>query len=427
MTRKTLMILATVSALAGGTAAMAQSGPFAPVFSVNGSPVTGFEYEQRKLFLTLLRAPGDIEAQTRQALIEDRLRLAAAKQLGVTLTPDQIKAGMEEFASRANLTADQFVQALAQGGVQAETFRDFVSAGLIWREVVRAKFGGTVTISEADIDRALQAETKRGAGPRVLLSEIVLPAQQGGFGVVQAKALELAESIRSGGNFAEAARQRSSAPSRDNGGALGWMPLTNLPPQVRGAIGALSPGQISEPVVVPGGIALFQMRGTSEGGEIQPGNVTLDYIRMVLPAAEAERVRAEARICDDLYPIARKIAPGGITRASVTANAVPSDVAGVLSGLDANEAAIAGRQGSAAILVMLCERTATVPEGGAPDVSALPEPVPGGAPRIDKELGFSAGPSRDAVRQDLLNQRLNQLSDGYMAELSAQAIVTDAP
>lgn len=407
--------------------AAAQSGSFAPVFTVNGSPVTGFEYDQRKQFLTLLRAPGDIDALTRQALIEDRLRLHAAKQAGVTITADQVKAGMEEFASRANLTADQFVAALQQGGVEAETFRDFVSAGLIWREVVRAKFQGRVTISDADIDRALADVSGRGAGPRVLLSEIVLPAQQGGFGPVQKRALELAETIRGEGDFARVAREASSAPSRENGGQIGWMPLTNLPPQVRGAISTLGQGQVSEPVVVPGGIALYLLRGLSEGGDIDPGKLSVDYIRMAVPAAEADRVLAEARTCDDLYPVARKLSPGSLTRTTTEARSLPGDVAGILSRLDANEGAIAGTQGGTAVLVMLCERTATVPEGGKPDLSALADPVIGGPPRIVKDLGFSAGPNREAVRQDLVNQRLNQLSDGYLAELVANAIVVEAP
>jgi len=153
MMAKHLLALAVVAvtglALTGlGGPVLAQGGTFAPAFTVNGSIVTNFEYDQRRQFLTLLRAPGDIDQAARAALIEDRLRLDAAEQLGITITADQVKAGMEEFASRANLTAEQFVEALKQGGVEAETFRDFVSAGLIWREVVRAKFGGTVVIAK---------------------------------------------------------------------------------------------------------------------------------------------------------------------------------------------------------------------------------------------------------------------------------------
>ena len=63
-------------------------------------------------------------------LIEDRLRLAAAEAAGIVIDAAAVQAGMEEFASRANLTAAKLIEALAPGGVEAETFRDFVEAGV---------------------------------------------------------------------------------------------------------------------------------------------------------------------------------------------------------------------------------------------------------------------------------------------------------
>ena len=197
MIRGFLVFLALFCTLAAVRPADAQSGQFAPVLTVNGMPITGYELDQRRLFLQIVRAPGDPEALAREALIEDRLRMHAAKRLGIKLTPEQVMAGMEEFASRANLSAEQFVEAIGQGGVQPETFRDFVTAGLVWREVIRVEFGGSVTISEADIDRAVALTSQRGAGVRVLLSEIIVSAAPGGGAQAEATLRELTETIRS--------------------------------------------------------------------------------------------------------------------------------------------------------------------------------------------------------------------------------------
>ena len=114
----------------GSTVAEAQDASFAPRLYVNDRAISNFEVQQRTLFLTLLRAPGDLDAEAIKGLIEDRLRGSVAKQLGLTLSAEAVIAGMNEFASRANLTGDQFVEALGQAGVAPETFRDFVSAGL---------------------------------------------------------------------------------------------------------------------------------------------------------------------------------------------------------------------------------------------------------------------------------------------------------
>ncbi len=415
--------------LAGALAAAAQ-GLFSPVLTVNGRPVSGFELEQRKLFLQVIRAPGDLDAQAETALIEDRLRQDAAKRAGIKLTAEQVKAGLDEFAGRANLTTEQFLAAIAQGGVQPETFRDFVSAGLVWREVVRAKFAGGVRISEAEIDRALTLTSQRGAGVRVLLSELVIPGSGGNLLAARDKAVALAAEIRSEADFARAARANSAAPSRDAGGKLGWIPLSNLPASVRPLILQLRPGQITPPIPVGNGIALFQLRALDQGGDIKASNITVDYAQFLLAGGpeEGARLRGQVDTCDDLYPISRKLPADRLQRQTAAQTALPADIARELAALDEGEASTALTRGGATIFLMLCKRTATVAEGSLPGtlpVAAPTETQDGKpAPRISDELGFGAGPSREQVRQELLNQRLGGLADGYLEELKADAVIT---
>jgi peptidyl-prolyl cis-trans isomerase SurA len=125
--------------------------------------VTNYEYDQRLSMLTLFGTQGDVEAEALQGLIDDRLRVFAAEQVGIKVTPEGLEAGMTEFAGRANLSLEEFLAALAQGGVEPESLRDFVEAGLLWREYVRALYAGTITITPAEIDRALAADTRRAA------------------------------------------------------------------------------------------------------------------------------------------------------------------------------------------------------------------------------------------------------------------------
>ena len=88
--------------------ALAQDGLFAPVVTENKQVVTRYEVQQRVLFLKILRQPGDLTKMAMDGLIEDRLRQDAAKTLGVTVTADEVKAGMAEFAARANLSTEAF-------------------------------------------------------------------------------------------------------------------------------------------------------------------------------------------------------------------------------------------------------------------------------------------------------------------------------
>ncbi|MGA1269198.1 MAG: SurA N-terminal domain-containing protein, partial [Gemmobacter sp.] len=139
-----LVALAVLVALAAGLFApqvRAQVNPFEPVVVVNGSPVTAYEFFQRRQFLRALGIQGDLDRQAESALIDEKLQLAEAARLGIGVSEADLQGGMTEFAARANLSAEDFIAAIGQAGVAPETFRDFVRVGLAWRQVVRARFG----------------------------------------------------------------------------------------------------------------------------------------------------------------------------------------------------------------------------------------------------------------------------------------------
>lgn len=428
VTRLSALCLATALTISlPQGAAHAQGNAYAAALYVNDRAISNFEIDQRARFMALLHAPGDPRVEAEKSLIEDRLRLDAARQAGIRATPDQIKAGMTEFASRANLTAEQFVQALGQGGVDAETFRDFVEAGLVWRDLIRAKYAEKLTVSDAEIDRALSVTENRGAGPQVLVSEVILP-MTGKYGhLANRRARELSEGGISQAAFANFARKYSAAPSRDAGGQIGWIPLTNLPPEVRGPLTQMRPGEVTQPVRVAEGIAVFQLRGLKEGSDkVNPNQIIVDYAELLIPGgnsaearAEAARILARADSCPTLYTAARGLPAGQVQRKEQPLRSVPRDVAGELAKLDENEASTAIVRGNALVLLMLCKRTATeAMETPAPKGAPDPE-----APRINEDAGFAKGPSRDAVRAELLNRKLSDTADGYLAELKADALI----
>ncbi|MFB2595655.1 peptidylprolyl isomerase [Paracoccus sp. p4-l81] len=389
------------------------ANPFAPALIVNDRAITRYEIDQRTRFLTLLRAAPNPAAEAEKTLIEDRLRLQEANRLGLKASPEQVQAGMEEFASRANMSADQFIEALGQSGVEVQAFRDFVAAGVVWREVVRQKYAGKVQISEADVDKELARAPAAMTGARVLISELIIPAPPGQEDAVMARAQRLSSSLSGEAAFAAAARSSSAAQSRGQGGRLDWMEVENLPPQIRSVLLGLAPGQVSAPVAVPGAVALFLMRSLDEGRPVGDRAQTLDYAQLVVPGGpeEAARLRADALSCDNLYPIARRIGAGALTRQTLPQTQIPGDVALDLARLDDNESAITARGGQT-VLLMLCARRAILP--AAPPATA-------GAPGSD--AAPAATPDRDAARAEVMNRRLTNFADRDLAKLRAEAII----
>lgn len=399
-------LLALLGVLAQPLSTQAQ-GLFAPVATVDDQVVTRYEVEQRIALLRVLRAQGNLEELARQQLIEDRVKMAAARSAGIEITDEAIMEGMTEFASRANLSREEFLRALGGAGVAEQTFRDFIIAALGWRDLVRARFVPRVRITDADVDKALSVLTG-GSTVRVLLSEIILAAPPQQAAAAQELAEDLSQ-ITSIDQFSAEARRVSATQTRENGGRLDWMPITNLPEQLRPVILGLSVGEVTQPIPLDGAIALFQLRGIQETGASTPEFSAIDYAAYYLAGgrteanlAEAARIRASVDTCDDLYGLAKGQPPELLERNAAAPADLPRDIALELAKLDRGEISAnltrPAADGSEALMVlMLCGRTAAGAENA----------------------------SREQITAQLRNQRLEAYARGYLAQLVSDARIVE--
>lgn len=397
----TLVFLALLAA-----PSWAQQNLFAPVARVNDRIITGYELNQRFALYGLLRAPGNSEEFAMDNLINERLQLEAAAAAGITVSEDEVAAGMEEFAGRANLTAENFVKALNANGVSEETFQDFVRAGLAWRGVVRQQFGPRAQVSEAEVDRAvaLASNGASASSVRVLISEIFLPADTPSRKAAAERRAEQLSKITTLPAFSAAARKYSAAPSRGRGGRQDWIPIGNLPPAIRTQVLTLSPGQVTDPIPTQNAIALFQLRDIEEieGGGAEA--LSVEFARFFIPGgrtestlAQAERIKAEIDTCDDLYGVLGDVSEDRLLRDVLPISDIAGDIVVELAKLDDNEVStnLTTGDGQALVFLMLCGRT-----------YALAEDT-----------------DRDAIRQNLVNQRLGSYASGFLSELRADAVI----
>ena len=389
-----------------GAAAAAQ-GLFDPVVRVGDRVVTRYELEQRIRFNQIFGATGDLREVSIEQLIDDRLRLIAAEREGVRVSEAQIEAGMAEFASRGNLEVEQFLALIAQGGVDEATFRDFVRAGIAWREAVGARFGARAAISPREIDRAAaRGAGADGTGTRVLLSELVIPTPDAATRQAALTRLAQITERRGESNFAAAARALSAAPSAPAGGRLDWIEASTLPANIRAAVLGLAPGQVSAPVDVQGAVAVFLLRDLQEAsGRRAPGGA-IDYATFLIPGgrsdaalAEAARIRARVDVCDDLYGVARGLPAERLQRQTLPVGQIPAAVAQQLDQLDEGEVstALTTADGGALMFLMLCGR----PSGVEP-----------------------AEVDRAAIAEQLRGQRLGSYAGNYLQQLRAETPIT---
>ncbi len=401
----TTLPVALALALPLSDTAHAQSA-FSPAITINDRSVTYYEIEQRALLMSVMGATGDLRKLAREQLIDDRLKLQAAAAAGIAPTEEGITNGVDDFARQTNLPTPEMLKALAQEGIDESTVRAFVASGIIWRGVVQTLYGSKVDISEAEIDRAIAANTGSGS-VRVLLSEIVMPATNQTREAVTNTASQFT-SITSFAEFEAAARANSAASTKDQGGHIDWMSITNLPPQLRPLISALGTGQVTDPVQLPTAVAVFQLRGIEETGRQAANYSAIDYAMLLFPGGRtaenlehAREIDIKTDRCDDLYGLARDMPRENLIRETQAPGEIPRDIALELAKMDDNETStnLTTANGQALIFLMLCSRTA--------------------------DLGQEEEISREQISQVLRTQKLESYADSYLNQLRAEARITE--
>lgn len=367
---------------------------FTAAILVNDQAITHYELEQRSMFLQALRFPGIPQDLAPEQLIEERLKMAAADELGIRASDEELQFELETFAQRFGVPFEDFAAELERVGISVDTARAFIRNQLLWRDVIRARFGAQARIDDAQVERSANAE-KSGSSIEVLLTEIIMSMPPEQERMVRDRARELSK-IRSADEFSKAAREFSDAPTREVGGRVTWQKLDTLPGVLQPLIFGLAPGEVTDPLNIPNALALFQLRGIRETAYQRPVSDSINYLRYALPSSEVEniqRIRANITHCDDFYAWAKGNPNHVLKRQTIKRSEIDGATRAVLNNLDKNEYVIAP-QGSTTTLVMLCSRSQAL-ELEEQDLAK--------------------------IRDGLLNQRLGSYADSYLENLRDDA------
>ena len=232
-----------------------------------------------------------------EQLIQRRLALANLVAEGAAVSEVELQAALAERRAYHAQRGRSLDELLAAQGTTLESARAELAWSLSW-PAYRDK-----VLTEAAIESFFKEHAARYDGTTRRVSQILLRPDRRGTEpgdtwhpddlaatLVQAEGLR--KLILSGrGGFAEIAERESMAPSKDQGGDLGFIPYQNVVhPRLADAIFALQPGDVSQPVVTSHGVHLLTV--TAE----RRGSVDLaDCRREVTKAAELELFRRLAR------------------------------------------------------------------------------------------------------------------------------------
>lgn len=200
--------------------------------------------------------------QVLDSLVDEQIKLQEAARNQLTVSQEEIDKAFGQIAANNKMSAEQFMGAMKQGGINRMTLDRQIKAQLAWTKVVQKMVRPQVTVSASDV-AALKERMRKNIGKtEYLVSEIFLPVDdKAEESDVRGLATKLVSEIGEGkAPFAAVARQVSRAAGSEKGGDMGWVQEGRLPDDLDAALKTLQEGQLSQPIRGANGYHILQLR-----------------------------------------------------------------------------------------------------------------------------------------------------------------------
>ena len=290
---------AAASAPLPGTAVQQQADFIVAV--VNSEPITNSEVrsklsrtEQQMQQQGIALPPrGELVRQLLERMISDKAQLQLARASGVKVDDNAVEAAVQTVARQNQINVEELRRRLKSDGIDYVQFRSEIRDELLVSRLRQREVESRVTVSEQEIDQYLRDQDGKAAtaaaapGPVALnLAEILLavpenatPAQ---VAALEARAGEIMQRARSGGDFSALANEFSAAATRGNGGQMGLRSAERYPPLFVEATQNLRAGELAGPVRSGAGFHILKVIEKKHGSGISDAVITQTHARHIL-------------------------------------------------------------------------------------------------------------------------------------------------
>ncbi len=243
-----------------------------------------------------------LERQVIERLVLVKLQVARANATGVRVSDQEVDQAVAGIAGQNGLSVEQLSQQLARDGSTFAEFRSSIRDELTIQRLRQRFAQSRVSVSEAEVDAALEAQ--QGTGQQYRLAHILVGVPEAATPEQLQTAQQKIEGVkglldRGEMDFAAAAVRYSDSPNALEGGDLGWRSLDEIPAAFAQLVRGLQPGQVSAPLRGPSGFQLLQVVEVRDASQSEPGMVTQYRARHILVRVGNGVEDAEAKAVAD--------------------------------------------------------------------------------------------------------------------------------
>ena len=226
------------------------------------------------------RAPAAdlLRQQALDSLIDERVIVTHARELGWRVDPVEIDRALQSVAAQNKLSVDQLGERLRAEGMTMARFRDTLRDQIMVERTREREVTARIVVSDDEIDRELAARrTQAQANPELNIAQILVSVPEGADAAVVAqrreRALQALARVRAGEPFDAVAREVSEDSNRERGGEIGTRPIDRLPDTFVAEVRDLPVGGVAPELLRSGAgfhvLKLLDRRASDSGGLVE--------------------------------------------------------------------------------------------------------------------------------------------------------------
>lgn len=205
-----------------------------------------------------------IERQLIERLINDRVQMQFARDIGLRVDDAELDRTLERIAADNKISMTQLRATLEKDGIPFEKFRGDIRNEITISRLREREVAQKIVITESEIDNFLQTlQTQAGGNDEFNISHILVTVPENAspeqLQARRTRAEEALAQLKGGTDFRQVAAAFSDAPEALQGGLLGWRESKRLPALFLDGLRPLQAGGITDLLRSPNGFHILKL------------------------------------------------------------------------------------------------------------------------------------------------------------------------
>ena len=384
---------------------------------VNGTIITQTDVDQRLALVVAAnggKLPDEekerLRLQVLRNLIDETLQIQEAAAQKIEIAQEEVEQTYQRVAANFKKSPKAFSQFLREQGSSEASIKRQIQGENAWRRVLSRRVEPFVAVSDEEVNAIISRLNAAKGANEFHVGEIFLSATPESMADASANAERIIDQIRKGASFPAYARQFSEASTAAVGGDLGWVRAEQLPEQLAAVVAGLSPGQISSPILVPGGYSIILLIDKRQvlGTDPRDAILALKQLTIAFPAGMTQaqatpKVEAFARAlqslqgCGKADEVAATVGADLVNNDQVKVRDLPPQLQDLMLNLQVGQATPPfGSLADGVRALVLCGRD---------------DPQP------------ASGPSFEQIQSQIEQERVNRRAQRYLRDLRRDAVI----